>query len=329
MVSLSIVHASNSLISSTLPPKLVAVFIGATSGIGKVTLKTFAKYTTQPRIYFIGRSQEAADLILTDLKTLNAGGEYNFIKADVSLIRNVDAVCIQIKQKEKFINLLFLSPGVASFDRSKTSEHIHLLAALNYYTRILFITSLLPLLRSAPRLRRIISVGGGTQEGPLDAADFPALRIPLPQLRGHLSTLVTLGLESIARNETAVSIVHDYPGTVKTPLLNYMSEEQMSALIFVPLEECGERHLFLATSGRFRAAEGGCNGVRVGEGDEVAVGTSGVRGSGMYSVGPDCESTSAEVLELLAGLREKGMVDEIWRHTEGEFARVTELTGRR
>lgn len=212
---------------------------------------------------------------------------------------------------------------------TETSEHIHLLAALNYYTRILFITSLLPLLRSAPRLRRIISVGGGTQEGPLDAADFPALRLPLPQLRGHLSTLVTLGLESIARNEATVSIVHDYPGTVKTPLLNYMSEEQMSALIFVPLEECGERHLFLATSGRFRAAEGGCNGVRVGEGDEVAVGTSGVRASGMYSVGPDCESASAEVLELLAGLREKGMVDEIWRHTEGEFTRVTELSGGR
>jgi hypothetical protein len=209
---------------------------------------------------------------------------------------------------------------------TETSERIHLLAALNYYTRILFITSLLPLLRAAPNLRRIISVGGGTQEGPLDAADFPALRIPLPQLRGHLSTLVTLGLEAIARNEATVSIVHDYPGTVKTPLLNYMSEEQMSALMFVPLEECGERHLFLATSGRFRAAEGGCNGVMVGEGDEVAVGTSGVRGSGMYSVRPDCESASAEVLELLAGLKEKGMVDEIWRHTEGEFTRVTELS---
>jgi hypothetical protein len=33
------------------------------------------------------------------------------------------------------------------------------------------------------------------------------------------------------------------------------------------------------------------------------------------------------VLELLAGLREKGMVDEVWRHTEGEFKRITELDG--
>jgi hypothetical protein len=200
------------------------------------------------------------------------------------------------------------------------------LAVLNYYTRILFITSLLPLIRSAPNLRRIISVGGGTQEGPIDETDFAALHIPLSALRGHLSTLVTLGLEAVSRTAPEVSFVHDYPGTVKTPLLSYMSEEQMSGLTFVPLEECGERHLFLATSGRFPAKEGACDGVRVAQEDKVAVGTSGVRGSGMYSVGPDCESASVEVRELLASLREKGVGDEVWQHTEGELSRVTELS---
>jgi short chain dehydrogenase len=120
MVSLPIVQSSNSLISSTLPSKLVAVFIGATSGIGAITLKTFAKYIVQPRIYFVGRSQEGANLIFTDLNRINADGEYTFIKADVSLLRNVGFVCAQIKEKEKSINLLFLSCGVASFDRSRT-----------------------------------------------------------------------------------------------------------------------------------------------------------------------------------------------------------------
>jgi len=122
-----------------------------------------------------------------------------------------------------------------------------------------------------------------------------------------------------------VSFVHVYPGTVKTPLLNYMSEEQRSGLTFVPLEECGERHLFLVTSARFPAKEGGCDGVKIGEGEEVAVGTDGERGSGMYSVGPDCESASIEVRELLAGLRDKGLVDEVWQHTEEEFKRIDEM----
>jgi NADP-dependent 3-hydroxy acid dehydrogenase YdfG len=119
MVSLSNVQLSNSLISSTLT-RLVAVFVGATSGIGEITLKKFAKHSRQPRAYFVGRSQNAADRIVAECKALNPQGEYIFIKADVSLIRVVDKVCEQIKAKEKALNILFLSAGVPSMDRSST-----------------------------------------------------------------------------------------------------------------------------------------------------------------------------------------------------------------
>ena len=117
MVNLSTVQSSNALISSTLPPNLVGVFVGATSGIGEATLKQFAKHARQPRAYFVGRSQDAGDRILAECKALNAEGEYAFIKADVSLIRVVDEVCEEIKAKEKAINILFLSAGVAALDR--------------------------------------------------------------------------------------------------------------------------------------------------------------------------------------------------------------------
>jgi NADP-dependent 3-hydroxy acid dehydrogenase YdfG len=123
MVTLSIVHSSNSHISSSLPEKLVAVFIGATSGIGEITLKKFAKYTLKPRVYFIGRSQEAGERIEIECKEINPAGEFRFIKADVSLIRIIDAVCERIKEKEKSINILFLSSGVITFDRSSVSFH--------------------------------------------------------------------------------------------------------------------------------------------------------------------------------------------------------------
>jgi NADP-dependent 3-hydroxy acid dehydrogenase YdfG len=120
MVSLTTILASNTLISSTLPSHLVAVFVGATSGIGAITLKKISQYTVEPRIYIIGRSQPAASSIATELRTLNPGGSYTFIQADVSLIRVVDSVCAQIKEKERSINLLFMSQGVASLDRSGT-----------------------------------------------------------------------------------------------------------------------------------------------------------------------------------------------------------------
>lgn len=113
MVTLSEVHASNAQIATALPPGLVAVFVGGTNGIGEAALLEFARHARQPRVYFVGRSQEAGDRIAAECRDLNPDGEFIFIKADLSLMRNVDDVCQEIKSKEKAINLLFLSCGVA------------------------------------------------------------------------------------------------------------------------------------------------------------------------------------------------------------------------
>lgn len=119
MVSLSLIQSSNSLVSSTLPPGLVAIFVGATSGIGETTLKQFAKHAKKPRAYIIGRSQDAADRITDECKALNPEGEYIFVQADVSLILEVDRVCNEIKEKEEFVNILFLSAGLADMSRKR------------------------------------------------------------------------------------------------------------------------------------------------------------------------------------------------------------------
>jgi len=86
--------------------------------------------------------------------------------------------------------------------------------------------------------------------------------------------------------------------------------------ICVPLKECGERHLWLATSGRFP-------GRGEAEGKDGARGSDGVVGSGVYSVGWDGESAGDKVVELLAKYREEGMVERVWEHAEGEFKRIT------
>ena len=111
MVSLRDVQSSNSRIASALPRGLVAVFVGATSGVGETSLKQFAKHARQPRVYFIGRSQEAGERIAAECKALNSEGEYIFIQADTSLIRTIDDICQEVKSKEEAVNLLFLSTG--------------------------------------------------------------------------------------------------------------------------------------------------------------------------------------------------------------------------
>jgi len=111
MVSLDDIHASNAKVATSLPSGLVAVFAGATSGIGEAALTEFARAASKPRIYFIGRSLESAERIDKVLKEINPGGEYTFIGADASLVENVDEICRELKSKEKVINLLFMSQG--------------------------------------------------------------------------------------------------------------------------------------------------------------------------------------------------------------------------
>ncbi|KLO85987.1 uncharacterized protein LW93_14610 [Fusarium fujikuroi] len=127
MVSLSQAQQTNASAASKLPAGLVAVFAGATAGIGETALKAFAKYTTQPKIYYIGRSQEAGDRLQIELKELNPEGEYVFIKKDMSLLKNVDEVCRDIKSKETVLNVLFLSQGTLRIGVGKSSIVIQLL----------------------------------------------------------------------------------------------------------------------------------------------------------------------------------------------------------
>lgn len=113
MVTLTNVQSSNAQIATALPPGLVAVFVGATNGIGETSLREFARHARQPRVYFVGRSQEAGDRIAADCRELNPEGEFIFIKADISLLKSVDDVCREIASKERCINLLFLTCGSA------------------------------------------------------------------------------------------------------------------------------------------------------------------------------------------------------------------------
>ncbi|KAI4134253.1 MAG: hypothetical protein LQ347_001687 [Umbilicaria vellea] len=338
MVSLSIVQASNSRVASVLPAGLVAIFVGATSGIGETSLKQFAKHARQPRVYFVGRSQEAGDRITGECKALNSEGKYIFIKADTSLIRTVDDVCRDIKKKEKAVNLLFLSTGTLKF-HTETAEGLHYASALVTYSRTRFIVNLLPLLQQATALRRVITVLAAGKEGPVDTSDFQGRKVPMLAQRGHGTSLVTLSLEALAKKAPDVTFIHNFPGQVKTNLARSgdgaaifilrMVSKVIGPLItsYMPNEECGERHVFLATSAKYPSGTNGrtSSGVPLASGVAVARGTNGISGSGVYSVDWEGESSGPQVEELLAKFRKEGLVEKVWEDTEEEFKRITGL----
>lgn len=89
--------------------------VGATSGIGEYTAKAFVQNAVSPRVYLVGRNESAANRIIEDCKALNKDGKVEFIKADVSELKEVDRVCKEIQQREKHINLLYQSQGNLNF----------------------------------------------------------------------------------------------------------------------------------------------------------------------------------------------------------------------
>ncbi|KAJ3993243.1 hypothetical protein F5050DRAFT_1578038 [Lentinula boryana] len=327
MVSLSEIYTSNALITSSLPPRLVSVFVGGTSGIGESTLKAFVSYAVQPKVYIVGRNNASAERIIGECRFLGPEGhvgeaEVIFLQADLSSMKTVEGVL--------------------------TPEGLHAFLATAYYDRILIIHLLAPLLLSAtdshPGLARVVSVACGCDEGIIEPSDFSALRIPSNALRGHIGTLTTLTLEALATNigpDNSVTFIHANPGLVRTPYQDRMTGAFgvfARGLMWVKkitgeaigIEESGERqverptlHLYLLTSARYPPG-----GVPIKGEALSAIGTNGLhanegsKAGAVYSVDKNGEPAGEHVVSLLTRYREEGMVDRLWVWLKGEYYRV-------
>jgi short-subunit dehydrogenase len=72
--------------------------------------------TVEPKVYLVGRNEAQASAIIEELKKINPGGTSKFIKSDLTLLKNVDAACEEIRSQEEKVNLLCLSQGYLSVE---------------------------------------------------------------------------------------------------------------------------------------------------------------------------------------------------------------------
>ena len=92
--------------------------------------------------------------------------------------------------------------------------------------------------------------------------------------------------------------------------------------LWVGYEECGERHSYLAVSGRYPLKNGELSGVVDPEVDSMK-GVDGIVGSGVYTVDAAGESGDEKVVRIFEGHRKNGNVDTAWKHIEAKFRRMT------
>lgn len=333
MVELEEVQDSNAQITERFPPGMVAVFAGATRGIGKATMLEFAKHMRQPRIYLLARSEDTAQPVLDELHEVNPDGEYYYVEADLSLINMVDAACRRVRENEKAINVLFMSQGTLDFT-SRTREGLRTMWALSYFSRMRLISNLLDHLRRGESLRRVVCVMAGSREGPIDPNDVSGRKVPIRQARGHLSSCITFGLEHFAEMAPEVSFIHDHPGSVPTKptralppgMASFAVSLSMASGRKISLEESAERHLFLTTSSRYPPISVGdrplARGVPLSAGLRVALSSTARVAGGVYTVNSDCVSADYNTLELLRTMREQNIPAALWEWTQEEIDRV-------
>jgi len=336
MVKIKDVRAANAAFKqSATRPNMVALFVGATSGIGLATLKHFTVNSTSPKIYFVGRSKTAAKPIIRDLEKLNPEAIVNFIESEISLIKNVDAVCEEIKTQEKQLDLLFMSPGRLSFSRNENSEGIDIPQALRYYSRLRFVNNLLPLLNKS-QVPRVVSVLAGGKEEALDFTDLEVKNFGVLKAAGNVATQTTLAFEELAECNPNVTFIHKFPGLVSTGLLEnllgtasgvFAIPATLIKFILLPIvnliiaspDIAGERGLFVATDPRFvpSVSKSKSNSEVTPPKNSVYTGEV---GNGVYLL--DESDESAPDTAVMQKYREDGSSKKVWEDTKGVWSRA-------
>ncbi|KAF2717071.1 hypothetical protein K431DRAFT_316067 [Polychaeton citri CBS 116435] len=309
-------------------PGLVALFMGATNGIGLATLHVLINSVVEPRIYVVGRSKAKFSGELERLQEQNRSAALDLIESEISLLCNVDRVCTEISQDEKRLDLLYLSPGYLGFGGPLyMAEGLDTCFVLSLYARMRFVQKSLPLLSAASR-PRVVSVLAGGHEKPLYNVDgdlgvgkggYKVLRAV-----DQTTTLHTLAFAHLASLHPQVSFLHTYPGWAATDFLytffsslgtiGYGLSSVLNPLwrkVAISAKESGEWHAFFATSERYPSRQM----IKSAIFDVNNVAKSHLNHSGLYLVSRDGDSNAGR--KVLGPLEEDNWPAKTWTFIEG------------
>ncbi|KAF5646497.1 short-chain dehydrogenase [Fusarium tjaetaba] len=340
MVAFKDIRASNSRITADVAPSVV-VSVGGTAGIGKATLIQLVSLGLPIKVYVLGRNGATQKPFIDRLRQSNPRAEVVWLEGQISLLAETSRLCNEIKAREEKVDLILLSTGFLPMGpRQETSEGIEKASAVGYYSRMLIITQLLPLLSAAaadpsrtytPRVVNICAAGRESSDIFLDDL---ALKAPghfgLVSYLKHVGTMTTLTMRKLAEDPANKDIVmiHHFPGGVGTDLMknrdsraggwldNWVGTVLMGIaarvlkLLSTTAEQAGERCLYLSTS----AAYGG-KGVLPNDSQESVLTLSRTPSGSLFSIGETLEPAWND--KVLDELQNKQAPEIVWRWTEG------------
>ncbi|KZW02906.1 NAD(P)-binding protein [Exidia glandulosa HHB12029] len=256
----------------------VAVLVGGTSGCGRGVAEVLAKYTEgNAHIVLVGRSEEAANEIIASLPKPVDGAKYEFVKCDVSSMRNVGIVSRDLASRLDKINYLVLSPGILSLaGRRPTEDGVDYKArvAIHYYSRFKFARDLAPLLEKASAAgepARVLTILDSWMGGPSGVRpdDMKLEKDYSVRNAALVATTYNDGaVAALAKRYPTVSFIHGHPGVVNTninrdlPFGIKQLTGLLGSLISTSVTTCGENMVYslfdpkIPTGAHYRTSKG-------------------------------------------------------------------------
>ncbi|KAL8902825.1 MAG: hypothetical protein Q9207_004351 [Kuettlingeria erythrocarpa] len=232
MVSLKAVKESNAFLQ-TQSTGQVALFVGATSGIAMHTLLEYARHSTEPKVYIVGRSEAKLSPLIDNLTKINPEGVYIPLIYSISLLKNVDAACTELQSKKTQVG--------SAVDVSRLLKVIK-----NRKSR---------LTEDDLELRRNFSTRNAAMHtctmNTLALQEYAATKPTISCVHVFPRVFITNGYDILAE---------DFPAPLRWMFVR--AALPLMKMVISRLEEVGQRHLFHAKSARYPPQRGSGTGYK-------------------------------------------------------------------
>ncbi|KAH7105377.1 NAD(P)-binding protein [Auriculariales sp. MPI-PUGE-AT-0066] len=224
MPSLAAVLAANTAnVPKAIQP--VAVIIGGTAGVGAAVAEVLAQRTEgRSHIVLVGRNEVAANDVIAKFPKPVDGGKYEFVKCDVSSMRNVGVVTKQLNERLGKVNYLVMSAGILSLaGRRPTEDGVDFKLALHYYSRFKFAREMAGLVEKAAEKgepARVLSILDPRYGGAVFLDDLSLEKNYSVKNAANIGTTYNnAAAVELAKRHPTVSFIHASPGAVQTDII--------------------------------------------------------------------------------------------------------------
>jgi NAD(P)-dependent dehydrogenase (short-subunit alcohol dehydrogenase family) len=145
---------------------------GGTDGIGKAIAHVLAGQGIG--VLIIGSNAEKGATAVSELRRSSGNDQIEFVQADLSLMRNVNALAAEVRERWPRLRYLVLCAGIMRGQHTLTPEAIETNFAINYLGRFALTEALLPNLAAdghADRAARILVISGAARRGTIRYED--------------------------------------------------------------------------------------------------------------------------------------------------------------